>query len=95
MKYLLIVLLSVILLVKNSRADEACGPHNPMTHVCCDGNLIASAGITPSCCGTKMYDAAFSICCNGSIHSKSGNKICTKFFSFEIDSTCNKKIKRK
>lgn len=55
-----------ISLMSNSLIVQAnsCGNYNPTSHVCCEGNLIASAGISPSCCGTKMHDSAFRLLIN-------------------------------
>ena len=47
-----------ILICYTARVNS-CGNYNPTSHVCCDGNLIASAGISPSCCGSRMHDSAF------------------------------------
>lgn len=72
MHYHTLSLIVVLLALQYSRADNSCGAFNPSTHICCDGNLLAASGISPSCCGSSSYDATFSICCDGSVYLKSG-----------------------
>ncbi|ESO91452.1 hypothetical protein LOTGIDRAFT_153896 [Lottia gigantea] len=36
----------------------------PRSHICCDGILHRRQGMRPACCGDKLYDFVFDLCCD-------------------------------